>query len=123
MSLHNIIEKTVSDAIATCKVHRHTDYEFYECGNLMIKMMPLPYAGYSVMTHAHHYDHITMIANGAVMITTGETEVIYKAPALVTVKAHTHHGIVALEDNTVAYCIHDKSQFVDDAEGLPFKGT
>lgn len=68
------------------------------------KEMHIP-VGYVVGSHAHKFDHMSLLAKGTVLVKTDDGEEQYSAPAVITIKAETHHEIHALED-TVWFCIH-----------------
>jgi quercetin dioxygenase-like cupin family protein len=68
------------------------------------KQMHLP-KGYVAMSHAHNYDHLSILGKGRVIVRTDNDAVEYVAPACITIEAKTHHQIEALED-TVWFCIH-----------------
>ncbi len=87
--------------------------------NVFIKQMVFPYRGYRVMTHAHVYDHQTLLAVGAVRLTVDRISTEYHAPAILVIHAGKHHGIEALADGTVAYCIHAMADGVDFVQDIP----
>jgi len=68
------------------------------------KQMMLP-KGYFALSHAHAYDHLSILASGAVVIKTDNKEKYYEAPVCITIEKNTHHSITALED-AVWFCIH-----------------
>lgn len=68
------------------------------------KQMHLP-KGYMAMSHAHNYDHLSILGKGKVIVRTDDYVKEYTAPACLTIEAHTHHQIEALED-AVWFCIH-----------------
>jgi mannose-6-phosphate isomerase-like protein (cupin superfamily) len=68
------------------------------------KQMMLP-KGYFALSHAHAYDHLSILASGEVFIKTDNKEEYYKAPACITIKKGVHHSITALQD-AVWFCIH-----------------
>lgn len=68
------------------------------------KEMHIP-AGSTVGTHAHNFDHLSLLAGGSVIVHTDEFTKTFQAPACITIKAGVHHEITALTD-TVWYCIH-----------------
>lgn len=71
---------------------------------LYAKEMRVP-KGYEVGTHAHEYDHLSLLAQGKVIVRTDDSTAHYTAPACIEIKAGIHHCIYAVED-TVWYCIH-----------------
>lgn len=56
--------------------------------------------------HTHPFDHITLLAKGSVQITVCGKKSSFQAPKMIFIKAEEMHELVALEDNTVAFCIH-----------------
>ena len=88
--------------------------------NVFIKQMVFPYAGYTAVTHAHVYDHQTLLAAGSLLMTVDGIATIYQAPAVLVIKAGTHHGMTAMVDNTIAYCIHaiTNGECIDEADAL-----
>jgi quercetin dioxygenase-like cupin family protein len=68
------------------------------------KEMHVP-AGYVVGSHAHEFDHMSMLAKGEVIVKTDNDEQHYVAPTVVTIKKAIHHEIHALKDS-VWFCIH-----------------
>jgi quercetin dioxygenase-like cupin family protein len=97
---------------------RHEDAWTYECGSIFAKQMVLK-KGQMVIGHAHHHDHVTLLAHGVVEVIKGDESEIYHAPAGIEVQAGTHHALLAHED-AVAYCIHDVRDIAD--LGKPFEG-
>lgn len=71
---------------------------------LYAKQMHVP-KGYEVGTHAHEYDHLSLLAQGKVVVRTDNESAQYTAPAVIEIKAGIHHCITALED-VVWFCIH-----------------
>ena len=68
------------------------------------KEMHVP-AGYIVGSHAHEFDHMSMLAKGEVIVKTDNDEQHYVAPTVVTIKKGIHHEIHALKDS-IWFCIH-----------------
>lgn len=56
--------------------------------------------------HAHQYDHLTLLASGKLKIKIKEKVTEYSAPYMIFIHKDVQHELTALEDNTVAYCIH-----------------
>lgn len=75
---------------------------------LYARQMLLP-AGHFAVTHAHQYDHLSILASGEVMVETDGVERVYRAPAVITIAAGVHHRIEALED-AVWFCVHATSE-------------
>jgi quercetin dioxygenase-like cupin family protein len=74
--------------------------------NVFIKQLFFALAGQQAITHAHVYDHQTLLAVGALRLTVDGVATEYQAPAILVIAAGKHHGMTALVDGTVAYCIH-----------------
>ena len=74
--------------------------------NVFIKQMVFRKAGQIAVTHAHTYDHQTLVATGALRVIVNGHVTEYRAPAIIIIAAGQHHGLEALVDQTVAYCIH-----------------
>lgn len=72
------------------------------------RQMVLP-AGHFAVTHGHEYDHLSILASGAVSIVVDGVECSYRAPAVITILAGQHHRIEAQED-AVWFCIHATSE-------------
>jgi quercetin dioxygenase-like cupin family protein len=68
------------------------------------KQMMLP-KGYFAVSHAHNYDHLSVLASGKVIVRTDDSEQTYTAPACITIEKHKNHSVTALED-AVWFCIH-----------------
>jgi quercetin dioxygenase-like cupin family protein len=74
--------------------------------NLFSRQMHFQKAGDTEHGHTHLFDHLTLLAAGALRVTVQGKTTDFKAPHMIYVKAEHIHELVALEDNTVAYCIH-----------------
>lgn len=68
------------------------------------KEMHLP-KGYFAVSHAHAYDHLSILAKGAARVETDQGTAVYTAPACIEIKAGIHHKITALED-VAWFCVH-----------------
>jgi quercetin dioxygenase-like cupin family protein len=62
-------------------------------------------AGEHLLQHKHTFSHLSILAQGKVVVTTEEGSIIVEAPACLEIKANTHHGVKALTD-CVWYCVH-----------------
>jgi hypothetical protein len=74
--------------------------------NLWSKQMNFLKAGSKEQGHSHLFDHLTLLAAGSLKVTVEGVSTEFKAPHMIYIKAGKVHELVALEDNTVAYCIH-----------------
>jgi len=74
--------------------------------NLFSRQMHFEKAGDTEHGHTHSFDHLTLLANGKLKIIVDGKESTFVAPQMIYIKAEKMHELTALEDNTVAYCIH-----------------
>ena len=74
--------------------------------NLWLRQMVFKKQGDSNLGHSHTYDHVTLLASGAVRVVVNDEPTEFKAPHMIYIVAGKIHYIEALEDNTVAYCVH-----------------
>lgn len=72
-------------------------------------------AGFSVETHAHKYDHLSIMFGGPVLVDCDGDVKEYSGHACIEIKAGIHHKITALGDS-VWYCIHATD--VTDADAI-----
>lgn len=56
--------------------------------------------------HSHTFDHLTLLAHGKLAVTVDGKTTNFSAPQMIYIKAGKLHKLTALEDNTVAFCIH-----------------
>lgn len=83
---------------------------------LYAKRMDLP-KGFEALSHAHTYDHLSILASGKVVVKTDKNPegIEYVAPACLEIKAGLNHSILALEDVSW-FCIHATNE--TDAEKI-----
>lgn len=74
--------------------------------NLFSRMMHFKKAGDIEHGHTHAFDHLTLLAVGTLRVTVEGKTTEFKAPHMIYIHKDKNHELVALEDNTVAYCIH-----------------
>lgn len=74
--------------------------------NLYSRQMHFLKAGDLERGHTHPFDHLTLLASGSLRVTVNDKATDFKAPHMIYIKAEHNHELVALEDGTVAYCIH-----------------
>lgn len=84
--------------------------------NLFSRQMHFRKAGDKEYGHTHPFDHLTLLASGSLRVTVNGKTTDFVAPHMIFIKAEYNHELVALEDNTVAFCIHAlrKGNGVDD---------
>jgi quercetin dioxygenase-like cupin family protein len=69
-------------------------------------MMHFKQAGDMEMGHMHQFDHLTLLAKGKLKVTVEGVATEFTAPHMIYIRADKVHELVALADETVAYCIH-----------------
>jgi mannose-6-phosphate isomerase-like protein (cupin superfamily) len=74
--------------------------------NLWSRMMHFRHAGDIELGHTHQFDHLTLLAKGRLQVTVEGNVSEFSAPTMIYIKADKNHELVALEADTVAYCIH-----------------
>lgn len=92
--------------------------------NLFCKQMFFAKTGDIEHGHCHAFDHTTLLGHGSLMVKVNGKSTEFKAPQMIFIKANLEHEITALEDNTVAYCIHalrdgDGVDDILDPAGIP----
>ena len=75
-------------------------------GNIFSRQMHFVNAGDIEYGHTHNFDHMTLLAKGSLEVTVEGEKSVFKAPQMIWIKSDKKHELVALEDDTVAYCIH-----------------
>ena len=74
--------------------------------NLYSRQMHFKKAGDIEHGHVHQFDHLTLLAAGSLRVTVNGNITEFHAPHMIYIKAEHEHELVALQDDTVAYCIH-----------------
>lgn len=82
------------------------DIKFGCVANLFSRQMYFEKAGDIEQGHTHPFDHLTLLAFGSLKVVANGQETIFKAPNMIYIHKDVNHELTALEDNTVAYCIH-----------------
>lgn len=76
--------------------------------DIFVKQMIVKSKDTLIPQHSHTWDHLSMLAVGAVRIwRDGVLDGDYVAPAGILIKAGVKHTFRTLEDNTIIYCIHN----------------
>lgn len=104
-----------------------TDAPYVQIGcvsNLFSRMMHFKKSGDKELGHAHAFDHLTLLTSGSLQVTVENKTTIFNAPHMIFIKAHKVHELVALNDNTVAFCIHalrdgDRVEDILDPDSIP----
>jgi len=83
----------------------YPDVQLACVSNMYVRMMEFKKDG-AEPGHAHPFDHLTLLANGSVEIEVDGMVTNFKAPKMIFIAKDKVHSIKALEDNTLAFCIH-----------------
>ena len=70
------------------------------------KQMHFAKSGDVMQGHLHTHNHLTLLAAGKLRVTVNGTPTEFTAPHMIFIHKNHNHELEALEDNTVAYCIH-----------------
>jgi quercetin dioxygenase-like cupin family protein len=74
--------------------------------NVYVEQLVFEKKGDCNVGHEHTFDHQTLLASGALeAVVNGKTS-FFRAPHIIFIRAGVSHTFTALEDNTVAYCVH-----------------
>ena len=76
------------------------------CHNVFIRQMHFVKKGDRETQHTHSFDHITLLSKGSLRVTCNGKDTVFNAPHMIFIKADYEHGMEALEDDTLAYCVH-----------------
>jgi hypothetical protein len=80
--------------------------------NVYCRLMNFKKAGDFEVGHYHDYDHGTLLAKGKLLVEMFDKEdnlvsvKIFEAPTFIMIKKDNTHKLTAMEDDTVATCIH-----------------
>lgn len=74
--------------------------------NLFSRQMYFKNAGDMEHGHAHQFDHLTLLAAGRLQISVDGHVSEFTAPHMIYIKKDKMHELIALEPNTVVYCVH-----------------
>ena len=74
--------------------------------SVYVRQMHFKKAGDIEQGHSHQFDHQTLLSRGSVKITLEGVENVYHAPHIIFIRKDHRHELVALEDDTLCYCIH-----------------
>lgn len=92
--------------------------------NLFSRQMTFKLAGDVMEGHKHIWDHLTLLAYGKLSIDVEGVITEFDAPHMIYIQKNKNHTLTALQDQTVAYCIHalrnpDGSGDILDPEMIP----
>ena len=82
------------------------DVRLSVAGNVCVVMNTFRRAGDAAPGHRHHFDHMSLLTNGAVAVDVNGARTIYRAPRVIFIPRDTGHQFTALEPDTVLWCVH-----------------
>lgn len=74
--------------------------------NLWIRQMHFANVGDKNEGHTHTHDHTTLLVKGKVEVDVEGNKTTFTAPHMIYITKGKRHFLTALEEGTVAYCIH-----------------
>jgi quercetin dioxygenase-like cupin family protein len=74
--------------------------------NVWTRQMHFKKKGDHETQHTHQFDHLTLLARGSLEVVTNGKSTKFTAPHMIFISKDAEHSLTALEDDTVAYCIH-----------------
>lgn len=88
--------------------NKHTDVEITvaSVSNVWVKQMKFLNVGAVMPGHLHTHNHLTLLASGKLRVTVNNKTSEFSAPHMIFIHKDHEHLLEALEENTVAYCIH-----------------
>ena len=84
----------------------HPKVSLIMSGNLYMRQMRFESKGDIEQGHCHVFDHITLLATGSLKVRAQGKETVFVAPSAIKILANEIHELEAIEDNTLAYCVH-----------------
>lgn len=83
-----------------------SSHELGYFGNIWVRQHVLERKGDKSLGHKHFFDHVTLLTKGKVEVTVeGKEPKQFTAPTFIVIKKEQEHKIVALEDDTIYYCV------------------
>jgi quercetin dioxygenase-like cupin family protein len=82
-------------------------------GNLWARLMHFENKGDIEEGHTHQFDHLTLLSTGKLEVTVDDRTSVFVAPHLIFIKKGKLHELVAIEDDTVAVCLHALSPDIE----------
>lgn len=79
---------------------------FAVVSNVWCKQMHFVNVDDTMIGHKHTHDHMTLLAKGSVEVDIEGKKQKFVAPHIIYIHKDKKHHIKALENDTIAYCIH-----------------
>jgi quercetin dioxygenase-like cupin family protein len=85
------------------------------------KQMHFLTTGTTMPGHLHTHNHTTLLSRGKLRVTVNDASTDFTAPHMIFIHKDHVHELQALEDDTLAYCIHairddDSGDIIDDLD-------
>ena len=74
--------------------------------NIWSRQMHFEKSGDIEPGHSHKFDHLTLLTNGKLQVDVDGKKTIFTSPHMIYISKSKMHELTALEDNTIAFCIH-----------------
>jgi quercetin dioxygenase-like cupin family protein len=74
--------------------------------NMFVRQMVFKNVGHCEQGHEHSFDHLTLLASGKLLVEANDFATEFESPSMIYIKKDVQHKLTALQENTVAYCIH-----------------
>lgn len=95
----------MSEHLSAVQVERK---DWYSCDDVGVVQMYIEHRGTYVPQHSHTYNHLSMLATGAVRVwKDGKLMGDFAAPQGIEIEAGCKHKFLSLVDETIIYCIHN----------------
>lgn len=109
LAAFNVLDKIVNgcNGCTSCDVEQPPEGIEFRANNIFVKQLLIARKDTLIPQHAHAYDHMSMLATGAVRVwKDGVLDRDYQAPAGIFIGAGIKHTFQSLEDATIIYCVH-----------------
>lgn len=92
--------------------------------NIWVRMMHFVKVGDRNEGHVHNFDHITLLSKGSVEVDVDGKKTVFNAPHMIYIAKGKRHFLTALEDDTIASCVHalrtgDREEDILDPSMIP----
>lgn len=74
-------------------------------GGVYAKAMRIP-EDFEVVSHKHNYDHLSILAEGCVIVEVDGKQETYWSPAVIEIKAGAEHSVTPVNGPALWYCVH-----------------
>jgi quercetin dioxygenase-like cupin family protein len=99
----------VTDSCTSLQNFANDDYPDVQLGcvsNMYVRLMEFKQVGCKEPGHDHPFDHMTLLAKGALEVEVDGVKTKFIAPKMIFIEKDKTHSLTALEPDTLAFCIH-----------------